>query len=102
GVTGSSVYDFEGDGVAEIVYADEHDVWVFAGNDGAVKLKFEQHNSGTGLEYPTIADVDNDGEVEIVFCSEEGAVTGLTVLGDMNHSWRPGRKLWNQHAYHIT
>jgi len=105
GVTGSAVYDFEGDGVADVVYADEHDVWVFGGSDGTIKLKFSEHNSGTGLEYPVIADVDGDGEVEIVFCSESylgEPVTGVTVLGDANHSWRPGRKLWNQHAYHIT
>ncbi len=29
GITGSSVYDFEGDGVADVVYADEVNLWVF-------------------------------------------------------------------------
>jgi hypothetical protein len=104
GITGSSVYDFEGDGIAEVVYADEINLYVYAGNDGATKLKLTEHNSGTRLEYPIIADVDNDGQVEIAFVSEpyNGNYTGLTVVGDMNKSWRPGRKIWNQHAYHIT
>ncbi len=107
GITGSSVYDFEGDGVADVVYADEVNLWVFSGVDGAVKLKFTQHNSGTRLEQPVVADVDGDGEVEIIFVSESyggqfGTVNGVTVLGDADHSWRPGRKIWNQHAYHIT
>jgi len=105
-VTGSSVYDFEGDGVADIVYADEQNLYVYAGNDGAVKLKYEAHNSGTALEYPVIADVDNDGQVEIVLghntTNNNGPSTGIVVIGDEDQSWRPGRKIWNQHAYSIT
>jgi hypothetical protein len=107
GITGSSVYDFEGDGIADVVYADERDLWVFSGLDGAVKLQFAEHNSGTRLEQPVVADVDGDDEVEIIFVSESyggafGTVDGITVIGDLDHSWRPGRKIWNQHAYHIT
>ena len=103
-ITGSSVYDFEGDGVADVVYADEINLYVFSGNDGTVKLKYTPHNSGTRLEMPVIADLDGDDQVEIAFVSAptNGTYQGLTVLGDMNKSWRPGRKIWNQHAYHIT
>jgi hypothetical protein len=104
GITGSSVYDFEGDGVADVVYADEINLYVYAGNDGATKLQLAEHNSGTRLEYPIVADVDNDDEVEIAFISEpyNGNYTGLTVVGDADHSWRPGRKIWNQYSYNIT
>ncbi len=104
GITGSSVYDFEGDGIAEVVYADEINLYVYSGIDGATKLKLTEHNSGTRLEYPVIADVDNDDQVEIVFVSEPymGNYSGITVVGDMDLSWRPGRRIWNQHAYHIT
>lgn len=104
GITGSAVYDFEGDGVADVVYADETRLWVYAGHDGSVKLSFDQHSSGTRIEYPIIADVDGDGEVEIAYVNEQYQANfrGLTVIGDQNHSWRPGRKIWNQHAYHIT
>ncbi len=104
GITGSSVYDFEGDGIADVVYADETTLWVFSGNDGSVKLALTEHNSGTRLEYPVIVDVDNDDQVEIAFVSEpyNGTYRGLTVIGDADESWRPGRKIWNQHAYHIT
>ena len=104
GITGSSVYDFEGDGIADVVYADEINLYVFSGIDGAVKLQFADHNSGTRLELPVVADVDNDGQVEIVVIHEpyNGNVTGITVIGDKNNSWRPGRQIWNQHAYSIT
>ena len=106
GITGSSVYDFEGDGVADVVYADEIDLYVYSGLDGAIKLKYSEHNSGTALEYPVVADVDNDGEVELLVVQNtvlgQGQSTGITVLGDKQHSWRPGRRIWNQHAYSIT
>lgn len=104
GITGSAVFDFEGDGVSDVVYADETTLWVYAGHDGSVKLDLSEHSSGTRLEYPVIADVDGDGEVEIAFVNEsyQSNYRGLTVVGDANHSWRPGRKIWNQHAYHIT
>ena len=28
--------------------------------------------------------------------------TGVTVYGDADETWPPGRKIWNQHAYYIT
>ncbi len=101
GNTGSAVFDFEGDGVAEVVYADETRLWVFSGPDGAVKLSSTEHSNGTWLEYPIIADVDGDGQAEIVVAHTSGR-TGFTVFGDQDESWRPGRKIWNQHAYSIT
>ncbi|MEZ4380459.1 MAG: VCBS repeat-containing protein [Nannocystaceae bacterium] len=106
GFTGSSVYDFEGDGVADVLYADETNLWVYSGIDGSVKLQFEAHNSNTAIEYPLVADLDADGQVEIVLghntTGGHGPEKGITVIGDVDASWRPGRPLWNQHAYSIT
>ena len=96
--TGSAVYDFEGDGYAEVVYADETDVWVYSGYDGFVKLRDTSHQSQTTTEYPVIVDVDNDGEVEIVISDNRG----VRVLGSSEGAWVPARKVWNQFAYHIT
>lgn len=104
GNTGSAVFDFEGDGVAEAVYADETRLWVFSGPDGSVKLESTDHSNATWLEYPPIADVDGDGQAEIVVPNTvyTGTTSGLVVIGDAAASWRPGRKIWNQHAYSIT
>jgi hypothetical protein len=105
GYTGSSVFDFEGDGSAEVVFADEQDVWVFDGATGAVKMRETRHASPTCSEYPSVADVDNDGHAEIVYTSYPfgfGTETGVTVLGDKDDSWRPGPKIWNQHAFYVT
>lgn len=104
-VTGSSVFDFEGDGASDVVYADELTLWVYDGATGAVKLQEDGHASGTLYEYPLILDVDNDGSTEIVVPSNDygyDGYNGITVIGDANGSWRPSRTIWNQYAYHIT
>ena len=103
--TGSAVFDFEGDGISEVVYADEHDLFVYSGPDGAILLDETGHASGTLYEYPLIADVDNDGSTEIVLASNDYGIAGwqgITVIGDLNDSWAPARPVWNQYAYHIT
>ncbi len=101
GAAGVILYDFEMDGYPEIVYADEVSVRVFNGLDGSVKLTSTDHSSYTLFETPVVADVDNDGEVEIVMAHGQGRF-GVTVYGDADHTWPPGRPIWNQHAYSIT
>lgn len=104
-VTGSAVFDFEGDGDAEVVYADEHTLWIFEGSTGEVLMGQDGHASGTLLEYPLIADVDNDGSTEIVVASNNYGIAGwngITVVGDAHSSWAPARPVWNQGSYHIT
>ena len=108
GRTGSSVFDFEGDGAAEVVYADETRLWVYSGVDGSTKLESSDHTSWTWIEYATIADVDGDDEAEIIVPSgsiggsASGAYYGIQVIGDADNSWRDARPIWNQHAYMIT
>ncbi len=102
--TGSSVYDFEGDGAFEVVFADEERFAVFDGATGAVLFEDWDHKHGTAWEYPVVVDVDGDGQVEIVLGSvaTDGQWNGITVLGSASGSWTPARTLWNQHAYFIT
>ncbi len=105
GNTGSSVFDFEGDGIADVVYADERWVWVFNGADGSVKMQDTTHSNNTWLEYPTIADINNDGSADIAVCNTPGSWgsrNGVTVFSDHDLSWRKGRPIWNQHGYSIT
>jgi len=69
-MTGSSVFDFEGDGKAEVVYADECFSRVYDGRSGDV-LFSQHHTSCTWYEYPIIADVDGDFRSEIVIPSNK-------------------------------
>ena len=97
GMTGASVFDFEGDGNAELVYHDEEYLRIYRGRDGAVLYQIPLR-SGTAHEYPVVVDVDGDGNAEIV----TGQLYGLYVIGDDNDTWVPTRQIWNQHSYHIT
>jgi len=96
--TGSAVYDFDGDGYAEVVYADETNLWIYAGVDGTVRMQETSHTSGTVNELPIIVDIDGDSEVEIVVADRYG----IFVIGDQDHGWVTGRKVWNQAAYNIV
>jgi len=64
-VTGSSIFDFEGDGRAEAVYGDECFVRVYDGETGDV-LFSQSRSSCTWYENPVIADLDGDFNAEIV------------------------------------
>jgi hypothetical protein len=65
GQTGSSIFDFEGDGKAEAVYADECFLRVYEGATGEV-LFSAFRVSCTWVENPVIADTDKDTRTEIV------------------------------------
>jgi hypothetical protein len=57
--------------------------------------------SYTQIEYPVVADIDNDGSAEIVVVSNGGEAP-VRVFHDSQDRWVPARRIWNQHAYHVT
>ena len=79
GRTGSTVFDFDGDGKVEVVYADECFTRVYDGENGRV-LFSAWHSSGTVAEAPIVVDVDKDGSAEIIMGSE----SDQTCYGDGN------------------
>lgn len=112
--TGSSVFDFQGDGVAEVLYGDECHFRVFNGQTGQIISEVES-SSATIHEYPIVADSDGDGNSEIlVVANDVGADLrcgtppdytprrGLFVYGDPNDQWVRTRRVWNSHTYHVT
>lgn len=113
--TGSTVFDFNDDGKAEIVFSDEDAVYVWSldptrGLDPWERLVpvliDDQHKSWTIHEYPLVADVDGDGKAEIVvsnsYLPDAPDRYGLYVLGAQDDDWVSARALWHQHAYYIT
>jgi hypothetical protein len=81
-ITGSSVFDFEADGKAEVVYADECFARVYSGSDG--KVLFSQYrSSSTWLENPVVADVDGDYRSELVVPSNGGASFSAAYCGGL-------------------
>ncbi|MBW2464156.1 MAG: VCBS repeat-containing protein [Deltaproteobacteria bacterium] len=127
-VTGSTVFDFEGDGIAEVIYNDECYMWVYDGPTGNVRFSAPT-NSFTGTEASLVADVDGDGHAEMVMVSTGANPTswhcdhhtmvsatypawepptygpswrGISVFRDAANGWVGTRSLWTQHAYHVT
>ena len=117
GSTGAAVFDFEDDGFAEVVFADEEELHVWRGTDGADQLGLAgfdptQHASGTGLENPVVAEVSDDGTTSIILASNlfvEAAGTASTdwygvrrIVSGSGDDWAGSRPVWNQHAYSMT
>ncbi|MBK8235774.1 MAG: VCBS repeat-containing protein [Deltaproteobacteria bacterium] len=105
GDAGGTAFDFLGDGSAEAMYADEKSNLVYD-SVGAVLLQTPR-TSRTNVEYPVVADVDNDGSAEIVVVSNDsfdGAPPTPTVqvIRDAQDRWIQARRVWNQHTYHVT
>lgn len=102
--TGSSVFDFEGDGSAEVVYADENTFRIFRGSDGAILYEDSTHSSNTRVEMPIVVDVDNDGKSEVVIPepNTNPALGGIEIWEDSDNNWVRTRRIWNQHGYSVT
>jgi hypothetical protein len=106
--TGSSVFDFDGDGQAEVVYNDENTLYVYSyvGTSSAAVVWSAPNPTLTAHEYPVIADVDRDGNAEIIVGANNfgraASGRGLRVYGDVQDNWVPTRTIWNQHSYHLT
>ncbi|HRI09088.1 MAG TPA: VCBS repeat-containing protein, partial [Nannocystaceae bacterium] len=122
-VTGSSVFDFDGDGRNEVVYNDEVYLRIYPGiepdcqlnppgpacdgvmTDAEVLLR-DRNSSRTRTEFPVIADVDGDFKAEIIFPTNNDSQysydAGIEVWGDTLDNWVTTRPVWNQHPYHIT
>ena len=103
-VTASSVFDFEGDGKAEMVYADETTFRIFDGTNGDILYEDPTHGSHTRIEMPVVVDVDNDGNSEVVIPENgsNGGSPGIDIWADTDDNWVRTRRIWNQHAYHVT
>jgi hypothetical protein len=71
--TAASIFDFDGDGKAEAIYADECFLRVYDGTTGDVSFS-AYRTSGTWLENPVVADVDKDDNTEIVVNSAYSVV----------------------------
>jgi hypothetical protein len=108
GSAGSTAFDFLGDNGAEAMYGDENFIWAF--EPGGVPVVQQPRSSATVIEYPVVADVDNDGSAEIivgsshpyVYDGEMNPYPTVQVLEDAESRWIQARRIWNQHTYHVT
>lgn len=103
-ITCSSVFDFCGDGSADVIYRGQSKLQILEGATGQVKWE-DDCVSATHIEAPLVLDVDADGQTEVVIeCGTNGSpdfgkVVAYEAVG------LPGiasRRVWNQHAYFNT
>jgi hypothetical protein len=115
-VTSSTVFDFNGDGASEVVYNDEEQFFVLDGRTGRVLFR-NWNPSQTRTEQPVIADVDGNGQADIVFGANQCAafagdkipaalqaterIPGLEIWSGGASIWSGARPIWNEHGYHI-
>lgn len=119
GCTGMSMFDFNLDGTAEIVYRDQTELRIIDGSPDPVDANktlvhsdanktFTNVLSHTLREYPVIADLDKDGQAEIVVTGWDGVTGGIAtphqnnfirVFKSSGTQWAPARTVWNQYNY---
>lgn len=105
GLASCSGYDVDGDGVFEVLFADQNTFHIFDGTSGTVRYSQGGHASGTLWEYPSVADLDNDGSAEIVIGSNNYSFsgwTGITVFGHSGDGWMKSGTTWHTHDFAVT
>ncbi len=108
GATTMTVFDFNQDGSAEIVYRDETLLRIINGNTGTNITTFSCP-APTAVDYPIIVDLNQDGSAEIVVSSCDflsgtllpAKIISFTALNASNR-WAPARHVWNQHGYNVV
>jgi len=108
--TGLTLFDFDQDEKYEIIYRDEDTIRVFDGASQATVntplFKYGTVGSGTLGEYPITADIDNDGEAEIIVTGNttSKASTGNVYIfkSGSGSFWAPARPVWNQYMYNVV
>ena len=106
GLATCSAFDLDNDGAYEVMYADQVALQVFDGTTGDVLMSDFNHCSATGIEYPTIADVDNDGSAEIITINQQGFIggcafeeAGIVVHGHDGTGWAPTGQSWGLYDF---
>jgi hypothetical protein len=109
--TGFTMFDFDNDGIMEICYRDRETLRIIKPTQSYVSLKETNSDiilfkapvySGTGFEYPVIADIDNDASAEMIVMGYErdGGYHGfIYALGSKGDKFAPARPVWNQFIY---
>ena len=108
GRIGVSSFDFNSDGLEEVVTMDHFKVRVLDGKTGDV-LASAPNSTGTLWEYPIVVDLEGDNDAELIVVSNNSDTryeinNGVTVYGaaDNTKPWKNATRIWNQHSYHQT
>ncbi len=91
-----TAFDFDNNGTAELLYRDETSLRIF-GNQ-PTPIANTPCMASNGSSYPTIGDIDNDGQAEIIVTCKEA----MQIYEAGGHPWGSAPKIWHTSAYSIT
>lgn len=103
-----TAFDFNQDGLLELIICDEEKLRIVNGsgkshithNDTIAFYVMETfpYEEVTIMQYPVIADADDDGIAEIISVGSNK----LNFIESDGSLWAPARKVWNQYMYNVT
>lgn len=100
------VFDFNGDGLDEVVYNDEEGVHIVHGNNGAEALSIPPPKGADSIDMDQtlIADLDGDGSVELIvaYSYGGGALPSVEVYRHPDGRWPIGSRIWPTEAWSGT
>ena len=97
---GVSAYDLDGDGAWEVLDNGAAGLTIYDGTAGTLLAEYKESGGGYSCgQNPSIADVDNDGSVDIGYGIYS---TGFRVVSDKDAMFSSGSGVWNEHSYNIT
>lgn len=97
---GCSVFDFDLDGAKEVLFSDEDTFYILDGRTGE-SLFEDPLDSGTAGEEPIVADLDDDGSVEILVNPRLpwSSDVAVRVYRNANRDWPPGSTFWGSSTW---
>lgn len=103
GCTGITSFDFDQNGIQELVFRDEQNMKIINGNGSTpTTLSVIPCSSPTVNDMAIVADIDNTGTSKIcVTCGTNNTAKLKVYSSNGTIPWAPSRKIWNQYAYHV-
>jgi len=108
GKIGVSAYDFDADGIDEVLVQDHFKVRILDGQTGK-ELAVIDNSTGTLWEYPIVVDLEGDNNAEMIvvannYDSKYSINKGVYVYQSAQDDkpWTNATRIWNQHSFNLT